>query len=213
MKKTARWLAALFVASSGLAQAGPVVFINEFHYDNAGTDSGEFVEIAGPAGTDLSTYSIVLYNGSGGIVYRTDALAGAIADQQNGFGTVSISYPSNGIQNGAPDGIALVSAGVVIQFLSYEGAFTAADGPASGMTSLDIGVFQSGLDSGTSLQLQGTGSEYGDFVWAGGMATTKDLVNVGQAFASAAAPEPPTCMMLLFGLALLGSAVRRRVTG
>jgi hypothetical protein len=42
------------------------VFINEFHYDTAGTDAGEFIEVAGLAGTDLSGWSLVLYNGNGG---------------------------------------------------------------------------------------------------------------------------------------------------
>ena len=37
------------------------VFINEIHYDNAGTDSGEFVEIAGLAGTDVTGWTVVLY--------------------------------------------------------------------------------------------------------------------------------------------------------
>lgn len=50
------------------------VFINEFHYDNTGTDAGEFVEIAGPAGTDLSGWYIVLYNGANGSSYDTDPL-------------------------------------------------------------------------------------------------------------------------------------------
>ena len=36
------------------------VWINEFHYDNNGGDVGEFVEIAGVAGTDLSLYSNAL---------------------------------------------------------------------------------------------------------------------------------------------------------
>jgi len=35
------------------------VYINEFHYDNAGTDVGEFLEVAGPAGTDLSGYTVL----------------------------------------------------------------------------------------------------------------------------------------------------------
>ena len=30
--------------------ASPSVFINEIHYDNTGTDTGEAIEIAGPAG-------------------------------------------------------------------------------------------------------------------------------------------------------------------
>jgi len=36
------------------ARAAPAVFINEIHYDNIGTDAGEAIEIAGPAGTDLT---------------------------------------------------------------------------------------------------------------------------------------------------------------
>ena len=51
-------------------QASPTVFINEIHYDNTGTDAGEFIEIAGPAGTNLSDYSLVLYNGATGAAVR-----------------------------------------------------------------------------------------------------------------------------------------------
>ncbi len=42
------------------------VFINEFHYDDAGTDANEFIEVAAPAGTNMANYSIVLYNGATG---------------------------------------------------------------------------------------------------------------------------------------------------
>src|SRR5262245_8983842 len=45
-------------------QSGPAVFINEIHYDNVGTDTGEFIEIAGPAGTDLAGWRLVRYNGA-----------------------------------------------------------------------------------------------------------------------------------------------------
>ena len=102
---------------------GTAVFVNELHYDNDGTDAGEFIEIAGPAGTDLSGWSLVLYNGNGGAVYNTTDLSGVvIPDQDNGFGAAAVGYPENGIQNGSPDGSALVGpGGVVIQFLSYEG--------------------------------------------------------------------------------------------
>ncbi len=47
-------------------QAPGDIFISEFHYDNASTDVGEFVEITAPAGTDLSGWSIVRYNGTPG---------------------------------------------------------------------------------------------------------------------------------------------------
>ena len=38
------------------------VWINEFHYDNDGGDTGEAVEVAGPAGTDLTDFQLVLYS-------------------------------------------------------------------------------------------------------------------------------------------------------
>jgi hypothetical protein len=42
------------------AYAATTVFINELYYDNDGTDSGEAIEIAGPAGTDLTGWTVVL---------------------------------------------------------------------------------------------------------------------------------------------------------
>jgi hypothetical protein len=85
------------------------VFINEFHYDNSGTDVGEFIELAGLAGTNLNGWSLVLYNGSNGAAYNTIDLSGnTITNESNGFGFVTVSFPSNGLQNGSPDGIALV---------------------------------------------------------------------------------------------------------
>lgn len=171
------------------------VFINEILYDITGTDAGEFVEVAGPAGTDLTNWSIVLYNGTGGASYDTDSLPTPIPSQQGGYGTVSISYPSNGIQNGSPDGIALVNGTTVIQFLCYEGAFTATNGPANGQTCTDIGVSQSGTNAaGTSLQLQGSGTTYGNFTWnATSIANTQNAPNTGQTFTGGPPVDnPPT---------------------
>ena len=169
------------------------VFINEIHYDNAGTDAGEFVEIAGPAGTDLTGWTIELYNGSGGARYDSDVLSGTIPDQQNGYGTVSIVYPSNGIQNGAPDGIALVNGTTVVQFLSYEGSFTATSSTANGLVSTDIGVAETGGASepaGLSLQLTGTGTTYQDFTWQGPADDTPGAVNTGQTFSGSGDAAP-----------------------
>ncbi len=165
------------------------VFINEFHYDNVGTDVGEFIEIAAPAGTDLTGWSLVLYNGANGSAYNTISLSAfTVVDQGSGFGTVTINYPTNGIQNGAPDGFALVNnLGQVVQFLSYEGVFTAVGGPANGLTSVDIGVAESGSESaGLSLQLTGSGSTYEDFTWAAApVAQTPNAVNSNQTFTAA----------------------------
>ncbi|MCI0393669.1 MAG: hypothetical protein L0322_01860, partial [Chloroflexi bacterium] len=191
---------ALLSAVGGPAIAAPTVspdgstpvFINEIHYDNTGTDAGEAIEIAGPAGADLTGWNIVLYNGSGGAVYDTDALSGLIPDQCGGFGTVVLSYPSNGIQNGSPDGIALVNnSSAVVQFLSYEGTFVAVGGPANGLTSTDIGVSENGTEPlGQSLQLSGTGTTYEDFTWNAPAAHTFGSCNTGQIFSTGdAAPS------------------------
>src|SRR3990172_8721019 len=160
------------------------VFINEIHYDNTGTDAGEAIEIAGPAGTDLTGWSLVLYNGSNGAVYDTDVLAGSIPDQVDGYGTISLSYPVNGIQNGSPDGIALVDgSSAVLQFLSYEGTFVAVGGLANGMTSTNIGVIEAGSEvAGVSLQLTGAGPTYGDFVWNLPATSSFGSVHTGQSF-------------------------------
>jgi predicted extracellular nuclease len=170
-----------------VAGSTSTIFINEILYDITGTDAGEFIEVAGPAGTVLTGWSIVLYNGEGttpGQTYNTTALPSPIPSQQGGYGTVSISYASNGIQNGAPDGIALVNNGTVVQFLCYEGTFTASNGPASGQTCTNIGVSQDGNNAaGTSLQLQGSGTTYGNFTWnATSIAHTQNLPNTGQTF-------------------------------
>ncbi len=143
------------------------VWINEIHYDNVGTDTGEFVEIAGPAGSSLTGWTIVLYNGSGGATYLPlSTLSGTLPNEQGGFGTAAVS--TVGLQNGAPDGLALVNGTTVVQFLSYEGSFTATNGPATGLVSTDIGVDQEPAPAiGLSLALVGSGSTYQDFTWIG----------------------------------------------
>jgi hypothetical protein len=160
------------------------VFINEIHYDNSSTDSNEGFEIAGPAGTDLTNWSVVLYNGSNGKNYGTVNLTGTLANESNGFGFEF--FAKSGIQNGGPDGLALVNnLGVVVQFLSYEGSFSATDGVANGLTSSDIGVSESSSSTvGHSLQLSGSGTVASDFTWQGSSASSYGSVNTGQTFSS-----------------------------
>ncbi|PKM35961.1 MAG: hypothetical protein CVV06_13550 [Gammaproteobacteria bacterium HGW-Gammaproteobacteria-10] len=183
------------------AQADTPVFINEIHYDNVGTDVGEAIEIAGPAGTNLTGWRIVRYNGNNpnnGVVYTSPAanetLTGTIPDSGNGFGYVVINYPVNGLQNGPNDGFALVDGNdTVIQFLSYEGVILAGNGPAAGMTSIDIGVAQENPvpPIGYSLQLSGSGTVYEDFVWNDAAQETFGTVNNGQIFGTVEPPPPP----------------------
>ena len=178
-------LVALAVAPAGsVPGATSAVFVNELHYDNEGSDTGEFVEVAGEAGTDLTGWSLVLYNGNGGGTYATIPLGGTLTDAGEGFGFTSVDTP--GLQNGSPDGVALVDAsGALVQFLSYEGSLTATNGPANGQTSTDIGVSEPGSTPiGQSLQLTGTGTTAGDFAWASPADATRDAANTGQTFGS-----------------------------
>jgi uncharacterized protein len=173
------------ILNDDLPPRGPAeVFINEIHYDTAGADVGEFIEVAGAAGTDLTGWSLVLYNGNGGVVYDTEALTGIIPNQDDGFGTLAFLIP--GIQNGSPDGVALVDpSGAVVQFLSYEGTLTATNGPAAGLTSVDIGVLETSAPLGSSLQAGGTGFTANDFAFQPSQNATFGQVNTGQDFVAA----------------------------
>ena len=170
---------------------GSTAWINEFHYDNKGGDKNEFVEIAASASTDLTGWQIVAYNGNGGAMYGSANLSGSVLDQQGCMGTASVNFA--GLQNGAPDGIALVDAGgQVVQFISYEGTFTAIDGPAAGTASTDVGVSEtSGTKRGHSLQLAGSGATSADFVWQAPATATRDQVNTGQIFNDCSADTTP----------------------
>lgn len=177
---------ALLTTSVGLlalpAAAAPgEVFVSELHYDNAGTDAGEAVEVEADAGTDLTGWSVVLYNGNGGAVYDDDDLPGTVPDA----GVVVLDYPANGIQNGSPDALALVDAdGAVVEFLSYEGVITATDGPAAGTTSTDIGVSEAGSEPvGQSLQKL-------DGAWSGPAPATFGVRNGAD---PGPEPDPLTC--------------------
>ncbi|MBD8061820.1 ExeM/NucH family extracellular endonuclease [Oceanitalea stevensii] len=161
--------------AAALMSTGPV-FISEIHYDNAGTDVGEAIEIQAPVGTDLSGWQIVLYNGSNNTAYGPRTLSGVVGDS----GVVVEEYPTDGIQNGSPDGVALVDPeGTVVELLSYEGTMTAADGPAAGTASTDIGVAQTNTTpAGESLQRI-------DGVWTGPSASSFGALNT-----AAEEPDP-----------------------
>lgn len=177
---------------SSIALNAQTVFINEIHYDNTGADVGEGVEVAGPAGTNLAGWVLQPYNGSGGVTYTPLAnLTGTIPDLGGGYGTLFFSI--SGLQNGAPDGIALINAvPALVQFLSYEGSFLATNGAAAGQTSTDVLGIENGSNAvGTSLQLQGTGTVYTDFTWTlAPIASTYNLVNTGQTFGGGGGSDP-----------------------
>ncbi len=126
-------------ANTDICTSEPV--INEVDYDQAGTDTLEFVEIYNPGttGVDLGEYTLELVNGNGGAAYESVALneglgtdllgagellvvgsAGALALVPQSVKTIALP---GAIQNGAPDGLRIVDAqGTLIDGLAYEGA-------------------------------------------------------------------------------------------
>jgi endonuclease I len=163
--------------------APSTAWINEFHYDNDGGDQGEFVELVVNAEfADLTDVTLTLYNGSNGSSYAsysgTDFVKGGSV---HGVSFYYVDLPANGLQNGSPDGMSLDIGGVIIQFISYEGTFTAADGPAQGVESTDIGVEQTASSPvGSSLSLAGSGTGYDDFSWEFTETNTKGEENTNQ---------------------------------
>jgi hypothetical protein len=200
------------------------VFINEFHYDNAGADSGEFIELAGTAGTDLTGWQLLLYNGSNGLSYADLDLSGVLGDDTgSGFGFRLADLGGVSVQNGTPDGMALVdSTGSVREFISYEGVLVALGGAATGLSSVDVGVRESSSTAiGSSLQRVGAGSRGADFMWSVTTAATPGTLNGEQRLLAvdvarqsdvpltAGAPWP----LWLLGLASLGLRRRLVATG
>ncbi|KLI99925.1 endonuclease [Luteimonas sp. FCS-9] len=186
--RTVAWLLALLAAPAAHAE----VFVNELHYDNAGADVGEAVEIVATAGENLAGYRLWLYNGSNAPNAATTYANVAVpAGQPRSCGAAvsiaTVTFPRDGLQNGANDGIALVdAAGNVVQFLSYEGTIVAANGPAAGQASRNLPVSESvSAPVGTSLQLTGSGVTADDFDWAPSAPQTLGACNAGQTFGGA----------------------------
>jgi hypothetical protein len=134
--------------------------INEVDYDNVGTDSAEFVEIynGGTAPINLTGYNLVLINGANNTAYKTVDLGqagtlmpgqylvigsnAALANASSGALTISFGAGTDYVQNGSPDGLAIVNSttNTLVDALSYEGAMTMAQIPGLGTVSLVEGT-------------------------------------------------------------------------
>ncbi len=150
--------------------------INEIHYDDTGLDDNEMVEIRVTYGYDVSQMALYLYNGKEGLQNMYSVIPLTTMDVELVSSDAAFDYyvwdaPMSGLQNGA-DGIALVDDGDVIEFLSYEGSFTALDGPAAGLHATDIGVFETN-DSSATQSLQ----RLADGTWIGPVDATPGYEN------------------------------------
>ena len=95
--------------------------INEVDYDQVGTDANGFVEITntGGAAADLANVDLVAVNGGDSTDYDRVALTGTLATGAH----LDVAIE---LQNGAPDGLALLDGATLLDALSYEGGITAA---------------------------------------------------------------------------------------
>lgn len=172
------------------------IFVNSFHYDNTGTDQGEFIDIvAGPGFVgNVSDIGVLFYNGADGKPYKQLALDSSDftrSDAPDHF-VHFVAELGSSVQNG-PDGIAIVHTGTreLIEFISYEGVITATEGIAAGSTSVDIGVFENGSEpvGQSSLGRVGNGGLAADFTWAKIPGPpSRGAANAGQSLVSTTPP-------------------------
>ena len=172
--------------------AEPSVFFNELQYDG-GTSAAQVVEVAGPAGTDLSGWSVAVYHGGEGVDSVSLALGGWLEDQGDGFGTLFVEA-SEGTWDGPADAVALVDAArEVVQFLSFHQSLSALEGPAAGLTSNSLQAQTLNLPEGSSLQLTGNGTSFAEFRWKALSPFTYGEHNLGQLFHHGDLPPVPWC--------------------
>jgi hypothetical protein len=116
---------------------GAALVINEIESNQPGQDSEEFIELYNASGSpiDLNAYRLELINGSSGDTYSTYELSefGAVlapgqflvfanAGVNVAQGALSSTLPSNGIQNGSPDGARIIDQnGETVDSVSYGG--------------------------------------------------------------------------------------------
>lgn len=124
----------LFVTGCWPVIGQAAIMINEIDYDQPGSDTAEFIEIfnSGTSAALLDNITIDLINGNNLATYRTIDLSG-YSIEAGGYFVVcgnaalvancnySFTNTSSWFQNGAPDAIALLENGNIIDSLSYEG--------------------------------------------------------------------------------------------
>lgn len=120
--------------------AAPNLYINEFHYDNNGTDYNEFIEIYSEVQlANPGDYTLIHYNGGGGSLLINKTLDNLTEySDNNGY-----YYVWEQTMQNSNEGIALCGPSGLIEFISYEGVFTAQGGCAANMSSTDVNTSES----------------------------------------------------------------------
>lgn len=147
------WLLSASLLGGNTASGQPSILnpaghalVNEVEYDEVGVpDDGEFVEVYNPTPStiDLHHLALAFINGANNAEYLRVPLAAArclppasyvvVADDAvtvpPSAGVIRFSAAGDNIQNGSPDGVALVDTGTpsLVDALSYEGSIIAAN--------------------------------------------------------------------------------------
>lgn len=175
-----------------LNSLGQSPWINEFHYDNVGSDTLEFVEVVIPNAdsTLWSNLELSIYNGSTGKVTTASSISTWNAgDTINGF---AYFYTWVKIQNG-PEALCLSDTGAVHHLFFFESSFTLASGPAAGNVGAVLSVSESNATPvGQSLGLSGSGSAHSHFSWYSLGVATPGSPNSGQSTLDCSSPNSPT---------------------
>jgi hypothetical protein len=149
----------------------PNLWINEIDYDNPGTDTNEWIELAGAAGVSLNGYELALINQAGSTYAVVDLAAAnfTFADETDGFGFFVLGivqsvpglaadytpagWTSDELQNGPGDSIQLRrKRGRIVHLVDYRGDNPATDedqtaGADSAASAADS-LYLAGLDGG-----------------------------------------------------------------
>ena len=127
-------LAATLAFAAPASAQSPNLVINEIDYDQPALDTSEFLEIRNNAAApvNLDPYALQFVNGANNGIYTTADLP-AVALAAGGHYVVcgnpatvpecdlDIGNVQDLIQNGAPDAVAIVNAGAIVDTVSYEG--------------------------------------------------------------------------------------------
>ncbi len=203
-------LALLTLASCTVYGSHASIVINEFDYDQAGSDTAEFIELFNSGGSTLSldNVSIDLINGANLSVYRSIDLSGFSINTNDYFvicGDASLvsncNYSftsiSGWIQNGAPDAIGLYDDGNLLDFVAYEGVIL----PYTDDNTLAVKDNNSGTVSISRFFDNGNALDYDLGCITPG---SQNIAGSGNCSIVSVSPVPVPAAIWLFGSGLLG---------
>lgn len=135
--------------------------LDALHYDNAGADTGEFVQIRVTSGFDISGMAVELLDGIDGTVYDSATDTDLSLHSSDGGFDYYRWEPATILDT--TGGVVVGLNGVALTPFSYEGSFDVQQGLAAGTTTTAIDVYQDGTGTSDDVLTRDRGG-----VWEGG---------------------------------------------